>query len=152
MPDTISPEEDGVTHVNIYSKSRTRLGRLLSNLAYAPFYHPKQGRFSSMEAYFYWLSTGMQHDYLKDLYGYKAKQEGKKHAVVKHPKFQENLRVAVKLKLIQNKEIIELLSENTLPFKHYYVYGDTHVVDRTESIQWMIEAIKETLSLIDSLL
>lgn len=152
MSNMISPEEDGLTHINVYSKSTTRLGHLLSNFAHTPFYHPKHGRFSSMEAYYYWLSTGMQYDYLKDLYGFKAKREGKKYEVMRHPKFQELLQGAVKLKIVQNKEILELLIQNKLPLKHYYVYGGTHVVDRTEENQWLLTAINEALSVIDSLL
>lgn len=30
---TINPDEDGRTHINIYSKGGTELGRLLSNFA-----------------------------------------------------------------------------------------------------------------------
>lgn len=29
-----NPEEDGITHINIYSKGSTELGRLLSNFAH----------------------------------------------------------------------------------------------------------------------
>jgi len=33
----INPEEDGITHINIYSKGKTDLGRMLSNFAKLPF-------------------------------------------------------------------------------------------------------------------
>lgn len=32
----INPEEDGITHINIYSKGKTDLGRMLSNFAKFP--------------------------------------------------------------------------------------------------------------------
>ena len=37
------PKDDGVTHINIYSKGQTELGGLLSNFSRTPFVHPKYG-------------------------------------------------------------------------------------------------------------
>jgi len=50
---------DGVTHVNIYSKAKTELGRWLSNFAYAPIRITGHGRFASIEAYWYWLKDNV---------------------------------------------------------------------------------------------
>jgi hypothetical protein len=50
------PEEDGVTHINIYSKGKTELGRWLTNFSYSPFNHPEYGKFLSMEGFWYWDS------------------------------------------------------------------------------------------------
>lgn len=49
------PKMDGVTHINIYSKGKTQLGRVASNFAYFPFEIPNDGRFSSVEGYWHWL-------------------------------------------------------------------------------------------------
>ena len=50
----INPKQDGISHVNIYSQGKTELGRMLSN-----FYHyqviTKDGNFTSVEGYWYWL-------------------------------------------------------------------------------------------------
>jgi hypothetical protein len=45
----IKPSEDGVTHINVYSRGNTELGRLLSNFAHTPFSHPEFGEFASVE-------------------------------------------------------------------------------------------------------
>lgn len=54
-----NPDEDGVTHINIYSKGKTELGRWLTNFSYSPFNHPEYGKFLSMEGFWCWVSTGM---------------------------------------------------------------------------------------------
>ena len=48
-------EDDGVTHINVYSKGATALGRALSNFARIPVVVVPNGRFESVEAYWYWL-------------------------------------------------------------------------------------------------
>ncbi len=73
---TFISEEDGITHINIYSKGKTELGRLMSNFALSPFSVPQHGEFKSIEGYWYWLSTGDES--LRDLYGYEAKKAGRK--------------------------------------------------------------------------
>lgn len=40
---------DGIDHINIYSKGKTTLGRMLSNFACTPFTHPEDGKFASIE-------------------------------------------------------------------------------------------------------
>ena len=152
MAPSVNPEDDGVTHINVYSKASTRLGYLLSNFAHTPFYHPKHGRFASMEGFYYWLKTGKQHEHLKNLYGFKAKQEGKRFESVQIVYFEKTLTRAVMLKIIQTPELLSLLSKNTLPFYHYYVYGGTHVVDRTEQSEWLLKAIVKTQRLITCLI
>ena len=51
------PNEDGITHINICSKGKTELGRLLSNFAHTPFWLQGAGRFESVEGYWFWLGT-----------------------------------------------------------------------------------------------
>lgn len=34
----INPLEDGITHINVYSKGATELGRLLTNFAHTPLH------------------------------------------------------------------------------------------------------------------
>ena len=48
-------EDDGITHINVYSKGATALGRALSNFARIPVMVVPNGRFESVEAYWYWL-------------------------------------------------------------------------------------------------
>lgn len=122
------PEEDGVTHINVYSKGRTELGRLMSNFAYSPFTHPFHGDFDSIEGYWYWLSTG--DDRLRKLSGYEAKKLGRELRSADRPSddlftnFQVCIKEAIDAKVKSNGRLRELLRLSSLPFVHYYVMYD----------------------------
>jgi len=140
----INPNEDGITHINIYSKGKTLLGRLLSNFAVTPFTHPTHGKFQSVEGYWYWLlaESNPQRDKLRTLSGWRAKQFGRELQTPDWPAekdttFYENIYSALEAKLEATPLLQELLGKSTLPFEHYYVYGDK-VIDVTQG-KWLIE-------------
>lgn len=56
----ITPANDGVTHINSYSKSRCEIGRMLSNF-YLHNVNTPYGVFPSVEAYWSYLKTGNEH-------------------------------------------------------------------------------------------
>lgn len=118
--------DDGITHINIYSKGRTELGRLLSNFAHTPFKNEAIGSFQSIEGFWYWLSTGRKHDELRELYGSAAKEFGRKLDKVYVDDFIANVENAIRLKIEQNERVCKLLKQSTLPFEHYYWYGSIH--------------------------
>lgn len=70
----LKPDEDGVTHINIYSKGKTEIGRWASNFQYAPIVID-DGHFDSVEGYFYWLGT--RNAQLRFLSGFAAKKLGR---------------------------------------------------------------------------
>lgn len=119
----INPEEDGVTHINIYSKGKTKLGRALTNFASLSFKHPLYGKFESMEGYWYWIKTGYQHEELRTLSGFKAKEVGNKFEVVDNPNFHVEVLQGIKCKLYQRPNLLKAVLQNNLPLKHYYCYG-----------------------------
>lgn len=51
-----NPDEDGVTHINIYSKGKTELGRMLSNFTSFPIELDGQ-RFNSIEGVWFYFAT-----------------------------------------------------------------------------------------------
>ena len=118
------PRDDGVTHINIWSKGRTSLGRALSNFAHTPFTHPTYGTFHSMEGYWYWVATGMSDNTLRLLYGYRAKQHGKTLPRVKHPDFEALICEGLLAKLNANASLKQALIESSLPLHHYFCYWD----------------------------
>ena len=122
-PVLFDPVNDGVDHINVYSKGQTELGRLLSNFPHTPFEHPSYGNFASMEAYYYWLASGMRHDWLKPLYGFKAKEIGRGCDKVYCEHFDQLLYEGLECKVGQNDHIRILLTDSVLPLAHYYVYG-----------------------------
>jgi hypothetical protein len=120
----VHPRDDGIKHLNVYTKGVTVLGRWLSNFTHSPFTHPEYGKFESMEGFYYWVSTGMSHHTLKSCWGFKAKEEGKKYNFVKNKNFYKIIKSGIKCKINQNKEFKERFIENKLPFEHYYYYGN----------------------------
>lgn len=104
----MNPENDGIDHINVYSKGQTRLGRFLSNFADTPFDHPEYGRFRTVEGFWYWLMTGLEE--LRHLPGWECKELGKR-AKIKRTQLEAYPRMK------------EMLQKNTLPLAHYYVYN-----------------------------
>lgn len=134
---TINPNEDGITHINIYSKGKTVLGRQLSNFTYFPF-ECEDGKFASIEGYWYWLRTG--NDELRDKAGFEAKKTGEAaetfHMCPSSDGFKDKICKAITIKLDRYKKAI--LATN-LPFEHYYVYGNK-VVDA--GYKWILSHIE----------
>jgi NAD-dependent DNA ligase len=146
----LSPLDDGKTHLNIYSKGKTWLGRELSNLSRNALSHPSFGTFSSLEGYWYWLGTGKKHDVLRDLTGVLAKKEGKALERVFNPFFQKEFKQGMICRLLKNHQLFEALRENTLPLAHYYYYGDESnckVIDVSETHQWQLDYYQQIVSM-----
>lgn len=78
-PAAFDPAMDGVDHINVYSRGRTGLGRVLTNFAHTPFTVPEHGTFASVEGYWYWLQcpAGAARERLRPLHGHRAKQIGR---------------------------------------------------------------------------
>lgn len=115
------PEKDGVNHINVYSKGKTELGRLLTNFADTPFKHPVHGWFRTVEGFWYWLKTGKQYEDLRNMEGWEAKMLGRKWPAVEVENFDNTIKTAIRAKLIHNPHILRLLLDNELPLAHYYV-------------------------------
>lgn len=143
----MTPDTDGIDHINIYSKGETELGRLLSNFAYTPFNHPEYGVFKSVEGFWYWWFTGKQHDHLRLLTGVYAKKEGKSLVTEGYEVGEEDkqgILEAIRCKLRQNKSLLKLLMHSTLPLMHYYAYGTTGKwrVFELPQFQWITDEIE----------
>ena len=136
-----NPEEDGITHINIYRQAKTELGRMLSNFYHSPFIFEPYGYFASAEAYWYWYLTGQQHNELRTLSGFEAKKAGRKYRNDRLDvlgltdddlTIMENMLIC---KIAHNPQIAALLKESTLPFVHYYSYHGNVIVP--EGFDWL---------------
>ena len=144
----IDPTKDGITHINIYSKASTKLGRALSNFAPLGFELPDHGKFESIEGYWYWLGTGCKHEKLRTLAGYGAKKYGKRLERVKVENFEEKIKVALRCKLETHTGLKKAFTESVLPFKHYYYYGEpaNAKVVNVENCGWIVDYLHELRS------
>lgn len=140
-----NPDEEGITHINAYSKSRTRLGTLLSNFYHISFVC-EDGYFQSIEGYWYWLIAPEKHskrEELRKLYGFRAKQLGREICSGDwrdDEEFKTKIKRALWYKVQSSSELKQLLLNNTLPIVHYYSYGQPPKIVIPEHGSWIWEA------------
>lgn len=129
----LDPRNDSITHCNIYSRGKTRLGRIATNLSDHPVNHPTWGRFRTAEGLWYYLRTGMIHEDLRSMDGFTAKMTGSKLPIVWHKTFEADFKLGLISKIELNPELRDLLvAEPTLPFEHYYVYASKKPLTEVE--------------------
>lgn len=147
------PENECINHLNVYSKSKSRLGRLLTNFAKADINTP-DGKFMSVEGYWYWMSipaTNPHRDELRCLSGYAAKKRGRELRLECgdnlrfDPEFEEKIRLAVRDKLAHANPNILNLPEGYLPLAHYYVTKNGRVIDMNYKFGWLTQIWQEEL-------
>lgn len=131
--------QDGVTHINCYSKGKTWLGRILSNFAPTEIL-TEDGKFSSIEGYWYWLLSGEEN--LRKLAGWQAKIQGRQANPIDYPsaidldRFSQKIKLASLCKLDQHPHIREALQNSVLPLTHYYLYGLKQIYHHGSDWQW----------------
>lgn len=140
------PNGDGIDHINVYSQGRTALGRFLSNWTKCDLDVIEDGKFQSVEGYWYWLRS--KDDRLRSLYGYAAKKLGRdlNRLVPNQPAsvldvimFQNKIKGAIRQK-IERSGIVSVFKGSKLPFTHYYVYNGTV---REAGHEWIIDYLEE---------
>ncbi len=136
---------DGVDHINVYSKGKTKLGRFLSNFSKFPI-RTFDGNFMSVEGYWYWLNcTHLDKDVLRDLHGYQAKKIGRELGTTDWNEdihFKRKICRAIKFKILNAPFYMkEEFLKSELPFRHYYVYGD-RVIEATKC-DWILDFLEK---------
>lgn len=146
------PINDGVDHINVYTKGATSLGKALSNLTPVNFNHPKYGSWPSVENLWYWLSTGKRTHLeieFRQCSPWEAKRIGTPMERVKYPEFELDICEAIECKIRQNQWLADELKESTLPLTHYFVYGNTDahgnykVIDLSDRYAWQLTHISK---------
>lgn len=149
----LDPLLEGITHINVYTKSKFSLGKGLSNLANIGFDIDEQ-HFQSLEGFWYWNITGKRYDSFKNMTGFEAKKKGlvlceEGSAVTNSddPAFQEEIKRAIRAKIKQNPELLTELIKSTLPLKHYYYHQGTKnilafkITDKSK-YQWQLDEME----------
>lgn len=137
-------KDDGVKYINIYSQSKTELGRRLSNFFPCRITLERK-TFYSVEAYWYWLACQdhPDRDKLCKLSGWKAKSEGRELLkTVSNTEWDvSKLKIirAIRKKIINDNQLLNMLKESNLPFTHHYVYCDKII--KVKNCDWMINYI-----------
>lgn len=132
-----NPEDDGITHINIYSKGKTELGRKLSNWSHT-YIETSIGGFDSIEGLIFYL--GSFDERLRKLSGYNAKKLGEElDRGIRLPEdvFRRLVVEAMKRKVEADNQLETFLKRSTLPLTHYYCYGGK--VINISKWQWQID-------------
>ena len=133
-----NPAGDGVTHINVYSNGKTKIGQALSHMHHAPW-NTADGQFECFEGWWFWQlagNSGVQlalfgadREKLRTLNGKDAKKEGTAIVGKKNDwpeaaslaTFKAKYEAAAKAKLVQYPDLVVLLRTSTLPLVHYYI-------------------------------
>lgn len=164
----INPKEDGKTHINVYSKGKTSLGRALTLMNNNKIF-TRHGEFVSFEAYYHFLkfyfayqldcSTSKFEDppyfVIRDILMYEKCQNAKERSYYlkknglwkdmdfskysRLPEFRERIYAAQLYRLKTNKWYKENFLLNDLPFLHYYIYSGKVVLATNH--QWVAEQL-----------
>lgn len=135
-----NPNEDGLTHINVYSKGKTDIGKWLSNFSYSPI-ETVDGSFNSIEGYWYWLSC--KDDSLRKLHGWKAKSVGRSlggEDWVFDDDFRLKIKKALQIKLESYPKKYKELKQTTLPLVHYYNFYGRIIVPN--GCEWIIQYLE----------
>lgn len=169
----LKPENDGVDHINVYSKGKTNLGRMLTNFYRHPVKIGEYGVFYTLEGFWYWLWSaeiirhyqvsgfytfdirieGLRND-LMTIDGYLAKQVGREiiallpDAPMTEPteEFKQVFCNAIKLKIATIPELSRAFIESyPKPLFHYYVYGKPPMtkVVFPKNHAWLLEFLND---------
>ena len=144
------PSQDGYSHLNVWSRAQTKLGRALSNMANIGVSIPKDGFFITLEGYWWYLATGRLYPQFANLNGFEARRYGKTLKKVHMDDFEERIKNALTIKIRSNRWILDELTkpENALPLCHYYVYGKHPecVVRLANNSLWQLDHIESIRS------
>lgn len=121
----MAPETEGKNHINIYSRSRTDLGRFLSHFTYHPI-EVYDGHFDSIEGYWYWLKY--RDEALRHLSGIEAKNYGMGLGKTQIPLLDSDSPIlrtriisATSAKLLSMPPVLKFqLAHSRLPLIHAY--------------------------------
>ena len=137
----IDPSEDGISHINVYSKGKTELGRYLTNFGEC-YVDTDHGNFRTVEGYWYWLAC--HDDRLRHTDGWESKKLGRELRVPDWPKldnFERYIMQAIMNKMVRPWCTEELIKTGKLPFYHYYVYNGRVIMPKDGL--WMINLMTE---------
>lgn len=147
-------KDDGVTHINIHTRGKTALGTKLSHFAHTPFTHPHFGPFYSMEGLWYYLRARHAKtledekalERMRYLSGFRAKNYGKMLPYGWYADFKEDIMAANYQKIIQTPGLQEMIIESSLPFDHYYTFGDIDLHVTPNNYDWLCEGFEQIRS------
>lgn len=145
-------KDDGIDHINIYSKGKTKLGRALSNFSHLRV-NTIDGSFESIEGYWYWLGCNDKNkEKLRKCYGFSAKKLGRELRAKDWNNdgiFKIKILSAMLDKLLRYPNLFEVFKKSSLPFKHYYCFGYPPKIIEPKNGKWIVDSWEFLRSIIN---
>lgn len=141
-------DDDGVTHINIDLRAKTKLGRQLSHVYRLQYEHPEFGPFVSIQGLIGFIRSGCMDDQFHYLAGMAARDRSLATNSDFILGFREIVMEANYFKIVQNDELRKLFVESTLPFDQYYLHDITQRPIHTPAASWVLpgmETIRQLL-------
>jgi hypothetical protein len=136
-------EQDGITHINIHSKANTELGRMLSTYSTYTIQHPKYGLVHTIEGLWCFLRSGERLEWCLTCPNGEKLNRSKimEHETMSKEEFQNEIRMAIKLKIDTYKQIKTKLLDSKLPLTMYFINSRGKL--RTPPIEWIVAYMSE---------
>lgn len=123
--------EDGVTHINIYNRGETNIGRALHHYEELPFEHSEYGPFKTVEGFWHWIKSVSQDDIFRSVAATKLSALARSHQM---HEYVENFRVTIMdanwQKVCAYPDLAHDLKHSKLPFEQYYYWVNPNPVAR----------------------
>jgi hypothetical protein len=148
----IDQTQDGVTHINIYSKGATWLGKFLSHRTLCEL-NMSEGKFLCVSAYWYYLTCkedsrlNRVHDWETELLATQLTALPKKQQLPA-AELQAKIKKALDAKLKWSEYWKEEFTESTLPFLQYYLDAEGNVVDESRKYRWLLNHLEARRTLL----
>ena len=148
----IDQTQDGVTHINIYSKGANWLGKFLSHRTLCEL-NMSEGRFLCLAAYWYHLTCkedsrlNRVHDWETELLATQLSPLPKKQQLPA-AELQAKIKKALDQKLKWSEYWKEEFTESTLPFLYYHLDAEGNVVDESRKYRWLLNHLEARRTLL----
>jgi hypothetical protein len=135
-------KEDGIDHINIYSKAGTELGKFLSNNTKTPFRHRIFGKFKCVDGFWWYITSVERDDYIRGLDGYQLQNFKRKLTLRNVKNFKAMVIDTIWQKIKQHQSYAKLLKESDLPLDCYSI-NDYGVLHRPTYYRWLLSGLEE---------
>lgn len=138
-----NPNNDGITHINVFNTAATNLGRRLA-LGNSYFVHPKLGSFNCLDAFSLLLNSKQPNDRFRYITFKEAR--GIINKIRNHRTcagYVGMMKDGYRHFILNNPELYKEFVESTLPFDSYQIMKASGLVARTHKANWLVDLLEE---------
>lgn len=145
----LSVDQDGISHINIYSRGKTKLGKQLTNMYHFKFIYDNVEFISVEQAWHFYKFCKypeLANKILKLDSSFKcldfAKANKQNDIDTQSVMFKELMKDVIRTRLECDEPLMNLLRNSWLPFEHYYAYS-SKIHDQRHKYEWLINIFED---------